>query len=102
MPPKKLTIPTFTSEKQEAAWWRKHRAEVESTLRQSLRQRKTLSITEVLAAVKPKPALTPVTLRLPADDLATARQLAADKGIGYQTYIKLVLHDALRREAARK
>jgi predicted DNA binding CopG/RHH family protein len=42
-----------------------------------------------------------VTIRLASDDLATARQLADDKGIGYQTYIKLLLHEALRREAAR-
>ena len=56
MPPKKLTLPTFTNEKQEAAWWSKHRADVESTLRQSLRQRKSLSIAEVLRTALRKEA----------------------------------------------
>lgn len=48
MPTKQLAIPSVTNEKQEAAWWSKHRAHVESTLRQSLRERKSLSIKEVL------------------------------------------------------
>ena len=48
MPPKKPTIPPFANERQEATWWSKHRSDVESALRQSLRQCKTLSITEVL------------------------------------------------------
>jgi len=29
----------------------------------------------------------------------TSRPRAEDKGIGYQTYIKLLLHDALQKEA---
>lgn len=37
-------------------------------------------------------------LRIPADDLARARQQAAVKGIGYQTYIKMLLRAGLDRE----
>ena len=32
----------------------------------------------------------------------TARGLAAQKGIGYQTYIKLLLREALEREAIKQ
>jgi predicted DNA binding CopG/RHH family protein len=39
-----------------------------------------------------------VTLRLPVTDIDKARQLAEAKGIGYQTLIKVLLHDALKRE----
>ncbi len=40
-----------------------------------------------------------VSVRLATDDIATARALAAEKGIGYQTYIKLLLRESLRRES---
>lgn len=39
-----------------------------------------------------------VMLRIPTGDLARARRLAAKKGIGYQTYVKMLLHDGLDRE----
>jgi predicted DNA binding CopG/RHH family protein len=35
---------------------------------------------------------------LAASDLDMARAMAAQKGIGYQTYVKMLLHEALRRE----
>jgi predicted DNA binding CopG/RHH family protein len=44
----------------------------------------------------------PVTLRLAATDIEAARALAAQKGIGYQTYVKMLLHEALRREAGKQ
>jgi predicted DNA binding CopG/RHH family protein len=40
----------------------------------------------------------PVTLRLAAADIDAARTLAAQKGMGYQTCVKMLLHEALRRE----
>src|SRR5436853_2182639 len=96
---KGLVIPPFKSEKQEAAWWDKHRREVEADLRVAMRERKTLSLNEVLRQARKKKELQPVTIRLATDDVATARQLADDKGIGYQTFIKLLLHEALKKEA---
>ena len=43
-----------------------------------------------------------VTLRIAKEDLETARRLAARKGLGYQTYIKMVLREALAERAAEK
>jgi predicted DNA binding CopG/RHH family protein len=102
MPRKKLVIPSFRNEKDEAAWWERHRAEVEADLRHAMRQQKTLSLSDVLAQAKRMKELLPVTIRLASDDIATARQLASGKGIGYQTYIKLLLHEALAKEAGRQ
>lgn len=99
MPRKKFIIPSFKNEKEEAAWWEKHRAAVEADLRSAMRGRKTVSLRDVIAHAGRKKELLPVTIRLASDDIATARQLADDKGIGYQTYIKLLLHDALQKEA---
>ena len=98
---KKLTIPIFRNER-EAAWWDKHRAEVEADLRKAIREGNTTTLTAVLNQAKVKKALRPVTIRLPVEDVTTAQQLAAAKGIGYQTYIKLLLHQALRREAVKR
>ena len=39
-----------------------------------------------------------VMLRIPADDLDRARRQAGTKGIGYQTYIKMLLHEGLDRQ----
>lgn len=102
MPRKKLVIPTFKSEAEEAAWWRKHRSAVETDLRAAMREGKTLSLQDALAQAKRKKELLPVTIRLASEDIATARELADDKGIGYQTYIKLLLHEALQKEAGRQ
>jgi predicted DNA binding CopG/RHH family protein len=45
-----------------------------------------------------RPLLQPISIRLPAPDIAVAQKLARKKGIPYQTYIKTLLHDALERE----
>jgi predicted DNA binding CopG/RHH family protein len=47
-----------------------------------------------------KPPTQKVMLRIPAGDLERARRQAADKGIGYQTLMKMLLHEALSREEA--
>ncbi len=99
---KKLDIPAFSDESEEAAWWEKNRGAVETDLRAAMRDGKTLSLQEVMAKSRRKKELVPVTIRLASEDLAAARRLADDKGIGYQTYIKLLLHDALERERARR
>lgn len=39
----------------------------------------------------------PISIRIPAQDLAKARTIAERKGLPYQTYIKMLLHEALAR-----
>ena len=45
-----------------------------------------------------RPVLQPISIRLPASDIAAAQQLARKRRIPYQTYIKALLHDALQHE----
>jgi predicted DNA binding CopG/RHH family protein len=45
-----------------------------------------------------RPVLQPISIRLAAPDIALAQKLARKKGVPYQTYIKTLLHDALKRE----
>ena len=42
-----------------------------------------------------------IALRLPGPDIEKARELATRKGIGYQTLLKMLVHEGLRREARR-
>jgi predicted DNA binding CopG/RHH family protein len=102
MPLKKLVIPSFKGKGEEAVWWEDHRADVEADLRAAMRGGQTISLSEVLSRARRKKDLRPVTIRLASEDIATARQLADDEGIGYQTYIKILLHQALQKEAGRR
>jgi predicted DNA binding CopG/RHH family protein len=98
MAKKKLIVPRFTSEAEDARWHDRHRQELESAVAQRIREGSVLTIQEVTARARTQP----VTLRLTIQDMDKARGLAAQKGIGYQTYIKMLLHEALRREAGER
>lgn len=88
---KRITIPKFRSEKQEAEWWDAHPELATRLLKQAIQQ----------GAVERRPSPTRiVTMRLPVRDLEAARQLADRKGLPYQTYIKMLLHQALQKEQA--
>jgi predicted DNA binding CopG/RHH family protein len=93
---KTAVIPKFSSEAKEAAWWDAHRSEVEAEIRQRVKQKRPLTLDTLLHGAKPSQ---PVTLRIPKEDLETARRLAAQKGLGYQTYIKMLLREALAKNA---
>lgn len=41
-----------------------------------------------------------ISIRLNAADLLAARKLAEAKGMAYQTYIKMLLHEALQRQSS--
>ena len=102
MPIQKMTIPSFKTETEEADWLYRHRRKLDAEMIQAMRAGKTIPLAEVLERAKRKATLKPVTLRLPGGDIDTARRLAEEKGIGYQPYIKILLHDALRTEVARQ
>jgi predicted DNA binding CopG/RHH family protein len=42
-----------------------------------------------------------VTIRIPDPELKRAREFAARRGLRYQTYIKMLLHEALDAEEKR-
>jgi len=93
---KKVVIPKFSNEAQEAAWWDRHRSEIEAEIRQRMKQKQPPTLGNLLQGARPSQ---PVTLRIPREDLERARRLAARKGLGYQTYIKLLLREALAKNA---
>jgi predicted DNA binding CopG/RHH family protein len=93
-----VVIPKFSSEAEEAAWWDAHRSEIEAEIRQRMKQKRPLTLGNVLRGAKPSQ---PITLRIPKEDLETARRLAEREGLGYQTYIKMLLRGALAKNASK-
>jgi predicted DNA binding CopG/RHH family protein len=79
-----IDAPRFRSEAEEAEWWDSHQDLVADLLLKHGRR----------TAIPSKS----VTVRIPVTDIDKARRLAEAKGIGYQTLIKVLLHDALKRE----
>jgi predicted DNA binding CopG/RHH family protein len=98
MPKKKLIVPKFTSEAEDAKWHQRNRQALESAMERRILEGSTLTLQQATTRAKTRP----VTLRLPANDIETARAIAAQKGIGYQTYVKMLLHEALRRETGKQ
>lgn len=97
MPKKKLVVPKFTSEAEDARWHDRNQRGLESAMERRIREGTTLTLRQAAARATTRP----VTLRLATADIEAARMIAAQKGIGYQTYVKMLLHEALRREADR-
>lgn len=94
------TPPTFRNEDDEAKWWA--RADGREFLKQKSVQTFMSSKGSSLVAELNRPLSVQIALRLSASDLAKARQLAERKGIGYQTLLKMLVHEGLSRESRRK
>ena len=94
----KMVVPRFTSEKVEAKWWDDHLKVVEDNLVEAIK-------TGVAKRGGPKRVIQErresknITIRVPVVDIERARALAEKRGLGYQTYMKMLLKEALDRES---
>jgi len=98
MAKRKLIVPKFTSETEDAKWHQRNRRALEQAAERRIREGTTLPLEQAANRARTRP----VTLRLAATDIDAARAMAAQKGIGYQTYVKMLLHEALRRETGKQ
>ena len=94
----KRELPAFKSEAEEAEWWYRNRSRLDKDLVEAAKAGKLKRLDHAtlkarLAASKSRV----VSIRLPEADLDLARRQASARGLPYQTYIKSVLHQALRR-----
>jgi len=78
-----VDTPHFRSEAEEAKWWDRHQELIADLLLKHGRR----------GAVPTKN----VSVRLPVTDIDRARRLAEKRGVGYQTLIKTLLHEALKK-----
>ncbi len=91
----------FSNEDEEAKWWAS--AEGRSFLKGQVVQgaARTGKGSSLVSGLN-RARSVQIALRLPAPDLAKAREIAERKGIGYQTLLKMLVHEGLRREAKRR
>jgi hypothetical protein len=95
---KRPPVPKFKTEAEEAQWWFDHRTMVEREFMTAIRNGTVgRGIAQRLAREVRESKN--ITIRMPIADIERARDLAGKKGIGYQTYMKMLLHEALNREA---
>ena len=86
---KRNAIPKFKSEAEEAAWWDAHPGFIAEQFEKAVKEGRLL---------RGIPQSRSVTIRIPVRDLESAQRLAGQKGLPYQTYMKMLLHMALEKE----
>lgn len=97
----KPVIPQFGSEAEEAQWWFDHREETAKWVEEAMAEGRTTSLARILEKRRQRGATPTVSIRIDPDDLSRARIQAERRGLRYQTYLKMVLHEALEREDQR-
>ncbi len=94
---KPKVIPKFATEAEEARWWYEQRDRLTEKAQAALARGELKLRRLPPSPVAAGPAKN-VTIRIPEQDLARARGLAARRGLRYQTYLKMLLHEALNAE----
>src|SRR5262249_7451277 len=96
-------VPRFKNETAEAEWWASPAGRTYVKKKSAANRRKGISPTgSSLVANLNKKQTVQIALRLPEADLKKARDIADRKGIGYQTLLKMFVHESLEREARRR
>jgi hypothetical protein len=91
-----LTVPKFRRGADEARWWASHQAELVGQFESAAAEGR-LGRGSVLRRGE-----TPTTtIRLAPDDISLAKMQARRKGLRYQTYLKMLLRQALLKEEKR-
>ena len=96
----RMVIPAFSTEAEEAAWWDSHQELIAerfpraATAGELGRGR----VARRAAAREESTAPAALTLQVAEDDASRARTLASRRGLGYQTYLRMLIHEGLERD----
>ena len=82
---------SFANEAEEAAWWESHEDELLDEFKKATAEGRV-----GIGTVAKRAALPSTTIRLDPEDIARARVQAAERGLRYQTYLKMIIQEALR------
>ena len=97
--------PPFNTEKEEAEWWTKNQNLVADRFEQTNATGKlgkgTVARVARERAIQAGASPT-LTIRLAEDNFARARTFTAKKELRYQTYLKMLLHEAPNSEEKRR
>ena len=93
-----IDTPIFTSEREEAEWWDSHPDEIYAAFEQAAKDG-TLN----RGTTARRMGITPTTtIRLDPADVELAKVQAEARGLKYQTYLKMIIHQELVKEAAER
>ena len=84
-------IKTFASETEEADWWEAHDDELADALM------KAEAADDLGSGLHTTAADFAIHIRLDPEDIDKARVQAAERGLRYQTCLKMIIHEALRK-----
>jgi predicted DNA binding CopG/RHH family protein len=102
MSKKTIEMPNFKSESEEADWWASPHGRDYVKRKSAESKAKGIEVAgSHLVAKLNKKSSVQIALRLPEADIAQARKIAERKGIGYQTLLKMLVHEGLLREGRR-
>jgi predicted DNA binding CopG/RHH family protein len=82
----------FRNEAEEAAWWDAHQDAVAGEFEKAAAQGKLGHGTAARRGATPT-----TTIRLDPEDIALARAQAEHRGLRYQTYLKMIIREALQK-----
>lgn len=103
-------LPKFANEDEEAKWWYENRELISDEFQKAAKEGRLrtggirrLFTEKGIPFPETKATPTPTTtIRLDPDDIAKARMQAAERGLRYQTYLKMIIHEALRKAEEEK
>ena len=90
-----LRVPKFKSEGDEARWWVENKERLTKEFERGATEGKLGRGTVARRGNTPT-----TTIRLDPEDIAKARFHAEQRGLKYQTYLKMLIRQALRQEEA--
>lgn len=96
-----MTVPKFATETEEADWWYENRDLVTHEFLLAFEEgrvgRGTLMRRAREAEAKKRAES---TIELDAEDIVKAREVAERRGMPYETFVKMLVHQALERESS--
>jgi predicted DNA binding CopG/RHH family protein len=88
-----LKIPEFKTEGDEARWWAENQDQLAQQFERAAAEGRLRRGTVARRGNTPT-----TTIRLDPEDISKARFLAEQRGLKYQTYLKMLIHEALQKE----
>jgi predicted DNA binding CopG/RHH family protein len=95
-------IPKFKTESYEADWWASTAGRSYVKRKARTQHAKGVAVAGSQLVVSKKGKSTQIAIRLPEADIAPARKIAERKDVGYQTLLKMLVHEGLQRESRRR
>jgi hypothetical protein len=99
-----VKVPKFATEAEEAKWWYENEDMIFKEFQKAAKAgtlgrggaRRLFAERGIPFPEPQSQPLPTTTIRLDPVDIAKARVLAAERGLRYQTYLKMIIHEALR------